>query len=736
MDAVKAALVKYGGNEERAINYLLDGESSDPMVIDDDDGGDGDDGSFKQKDSIPSTLTGVPLRIPPSLTKLNAPAKNGVTSIAQPPSLSSLGNSGLKLSGISSGGAPSLSMLSQVGSLRNNPIRAANANTVPTLSGLSQIAGVGKPSLTGRPIGSTPLSGFGKSATPSSIRARGWEGWSRTKPLAGVGAAQPQLIPKSSQSTHRKQISASISPPSSSSLSNYGDSSQSSVFAAPSDFASFWASSNSPHSLDSSLRALLNNNPLLSNLLEPAAVGAGFDFSTPSPDDKVLAARTGTNTPAASTLTSASSTRSTSPTRTHPPSQHAAASVSIGGAKTAASSKAKKINVLEEYEKRNSEKSSLNLVIVGHVDAGKSTLMGHLLYLLGAVTERTMQKYEREAEKMKKGSFCFAWVLDETEEERSRGSHRFTILDAPGHRDFIPNMISGASQADVALLVIDSGTGEFEHALLVRSLGVSQLVVAVNKLDTMDWAEHRFLEIKEKLMHFLMVFFVPCSGFTGENMLLRKSEVLSSWYKGSTLQECLDALTPPVRALEKPFRLPVVDYFKGGVAAGGGGSLSVSGRHGVVKSIEANDDPIKWAVAGDNIVVTLNGIDVQQHRNVLCSPQALVPVADIFRCKIVTFDIAIPLTLGVPIVVHHQSASTSAIISKLISILDKATGEVSKKNPRALPKNVTAVVDITVDRPICVELAKDSRELGRVMIRSGSTVVAAGIVTEIVNRVK
>ncbi|KAJ3071519.1 HBS1-like protein [Rhizoclosmatium hyalinum] len=355
-------------------------------------------------------------------------------------------------------------------------------------------------------------------------------------------------------------------------------------------------------------------------------------------------------------------------------------------------------------------------------------------------------------------------------------SHRFTILDAPGHRDFIPNMISGASQADVALLVIDSGTGEFEvgfelggqtreHALLVRSLGVSQLVVAVNKLDMMDWAEHRFLEIKEKLTLFLLgagfkkdkIFFVPVSGFTGENMVERKSDVLGSWYSGPTLQESLDALQPPVRALEKAFRLPIVDYFKGGVIAGGGGSLSVSGRieagtlqigdtvtvmplgeHGVVKSIESNNDPIKWAVAGDNIVITLNGIDVQQIHigNVLCSPQALVPVADVFRVKIVTFDIAIPLTLGIPIVVHHQSASTSGIISKLISVLDKSTGEVSKKNPRALPKNVTAVVDIKVERPICVELAKDSRELGRIMIRSGSTVVAAGIVTEIVNRVK
>ncbi|KAI8840847.1 P-loop containing nucleoside triphosphate hydrolase protein [Chytriomyces cf. hyalinus JEL632] len=476
--------------------------------------------------------------------------------------------------------------------------------------------------------------------------------------------------------------------------------------------------------------------------------------------------------------------RSPSPAGSATSSQAPVSNVSIKPAPQPSVAKGKRINVVQD---------SLNLVVVGHVDAGKSTLMGHLLYLLGEVNERTMKKYERDAEKMKKGSFCFAWVLDETEEERSRGVtidvgmsyfetqlHRFTILDAPGHRDFVPNMISGASQADVALLVIDSGTGEFEvgfelggqtreHALLVRSLGVGQLVVAVNKLDTvecnMHWSESRFYEIKEKLTFFLLgagfkkdkLTFVPCSGFTGENMIECKSQELLAWYEGPTLRECLDALQPPVRPLEKPFRLPVTDYFKGGSTAGGGGSLSVSGRieagtlqigdavtvmplgeHGVVKAIESNNEAIKWAVAGDNVVITLNGIDVQQISigNVLCAPQSLVPVADVFQVKIVTFDIAIPLTLGVPIVLHHQSASTPGIISKLVSILNRASGEVIKKNPRALPKNVTAIVDIKLDKPICVELAKESRELGRVMIRSGSTVVAAGIVTEIVNRVK
>ncbi|KAJ3091066.1 HBS1-like protein, partial [Quaeritorhiza haematococci] len=279
----------------------------------------------------------------------------------------------------------------------------------------------------------------------------------------------------------------------------------------------------------------------------------------------------------------------------------------------AAKSNVKKVDVVEEYKKRAMEKESLNLVVVGHVDAGKSTLMGHVLYLLGEVSDRTMKRYERDSEKMKKSSFAFAWVLDETEEERSRGitmdvaitkfqteHRRFTLLDAPGHRDFIPNMISGAAQADVAILVVDSTTGEFEagfesggqtreHALLIRSLGVAQLVVAVNKLDVMNWSQARYQEIVNKLTAFLTqagfrkskVTFIPTSGYTGENLLKRENEELKKWYSGPTLVEQIDRFEVPQRPIDKPFRLSVVDFFKGSISsAGGGGSgaVSMSGR--------------------------------------------------------------------------------------------------------------------------------------------------------------
>ncbi|KAG0012360.1 HBS1-like protein, partial [Entomortierella chlamydospora] len=357
----------------------------------------------------------------------------------------------------------------------------------------------------------------------------------------------------------------------------------------------------------------------------------------------------------------------------------------------------KKIDVVSEYQKRVSEKESLNLVVIGHVDAGKSTLMGHLLYLQGEVNERTIRKHERDAQKIGKASFAFAWVLDETGEERARGitmdvgvtkfetaHRRFTLLDAPGHRDFIPNMISGTAQADVAILVVDATTGEFEsgfdangqtkeHALLARSLGVQQLVVAVNKLDVVKWSEARYQEIVQKLEQFLVkdasfkksnLVFIPCSGFTGENLVKRSTpgnicngsavsdasvdenvaSVLQtfSWYKGPTLIETIDKLDAPTRAVEKPFRMSVTDVFKGtgGVCAAGrleAGHVQVGeaimimpgGELAVVKTMEVNDEP------------TSNG-------SVLCARESPIPVTTHFAAQIVVFDVKIPITVGFP----------------------------------------------------------------------------------------
>lgn len=225
---------------------------------------------------------------------------------------------------------------------------------------------------------------------------------------------------------------------------------------------------------------------------------------------------------------------------------------------------AKKLNVAELIIKSEQGKRHINLVIIGHVDAGKSTLMGHMLHMLGRVDDKQMAKFARDSQRAGKSSFKYAWVLDADQEERDRGvtidvavssfgtEHRqFTLLDAPGHADFIPNMISGASQADAAVLVVDAGAGEFEagwgsdagghsqhgqtreHALLARSLGVSQIIIAVNKMDTVKWSQSRYDEICQQVGQYLVgcigfkksaIQYLPLSGMTGDNVVTRSQD--------------------------------------------------------------------------------------------------------------------------------------------------------------------------------------------------------------------
>ena len=240
------------------------------------------------------------------------------------------------------------------------------------------------------------------------------------------------------------------------------------------------------------------------------------------------------------------------------------------------------------------EKDHVNLVVIGHVDSGKSTSTGHLIYLCGGIDERTIEKFQKEANEIGKGSFAFAWVLDKLKAERDRGitinitltqfetkKYHYTIIDAPGHRDFIKNMITGTSQADAAVLMISSQAGEFEagvskegqtkeHALLAFTLGVKQMVVSINKIDhpSSNYGEARYNEIKAEASTFLkntgynptIIPFVPISGWTGENMLVKCDKL--TWYKGPTLVEALDALTAPKRPTELPLRLPINDVFK------------------------------------------------------------------------------------------------------------------------------------------------------------------------------
>ncbi|KAM4522051.1 HBS1-like protein isoform 1-T1 [Odontesthes bonariensis] len=438
------------------------------------------------------------------------------------------------------------------------------------------------------------------------------------------------------------------------------------------------------------------------------------------------------------------------------------------------------INIQAELEKRQGGKPLLNLVVIGHVDAGKSTLMGHLLYLLGNVNKRTMHKYEQESKKAGKASFAYAWVLDETGEERDRGvtmdvgmtkfetnSKVVTLMDAPGHKDFIPNMITGAAQADVAVLVVDASRGEFEagfeaggqtreHALLVRSLGVTQLAVAVNKMDQVNWQQERFQEIISKLRHFLKqagfkesdVFYVPTSGLSGENLVTRSSvSELTSWYSGFSLLEQIDAFKPPQRSIDKPFRLCVSDVFKdmgsgfcvtGKIEAGyiqtGERILAMPPNETcTVKGITLHDEALDWAAAGDHVSLTVTGMDIIKINVgcVFCDPKEPIRVCTRFRARILLFNIEVPVTQGFPVLLHYQTVSEPATIRKLISVLHKSSGEVLKKKPKCLSKGMNAIVEIQTQRPVSLELYKDYKELGRFMLRYVGSTIAAGVVTEI-----
>lgn len=441
--------------------------------------------------------------------------------------------------------------------------------------------------------------------------------------------------------------------------------------------------------------------------------------------------------------------------------------------------------VMAEYQKeRAATKESINLVVVGHVDAGKSTLMGRILCDLGYVSQKTMHRNETDSKKLGKSSFMYAWVLDETEEERMRGitmdvaqskfettTKKITILDAPGHKDFIPNMITGAASADAAILVVDATNGEFEagfdvggqtreHAMLVRSLGISQLVVSVNKLDNVNWSKERYNEVVNKLRTFLKqagfkeadLKFIPCCGLSGENLITKSSQpLLTSWYSGPCLIDVIDSFKAPAKPITKPFRLAVADIFKGLVSG-----VSVSGRieagyiaEGqkllimpsnetcVVKSISVDDEKATQAFAGDNVILVLWNTEVSNLAigSILCDTiHPPCPVCTSFEAKVVIFNtIKIPITPGMPVVIHFNNTSEQAVIKKLVSQLSRSTGQVERKHPRCLVKNTSGVIRIQVSRPICVEVHKDCKELGRFMLRYSGDTIAAGLIDRIIS---
>ncbi|KAL8870353.1 MAG: hypothetical protein Q9174_003581 [Haloplaca sp. 1 TL-2023] len=479
-------------------------------------------------------------------------------------------------------------------------------------------------------------------------------------------------------------------------------------------------------------------------------------FAGPSPDDKVIKAQNSSKgTPAKKATTTPKDTKGAKNL-----------SDSIGEMKIdeGPTARSKNLDVLAEFEKSKT-KNAANFVVIGHVDAGKSTLMGRLLLDLKVVDQRTIDRYRKEAEKIGKSSFALAWVLDQGTEERSRGvtidiamnqfetsKTSFTILDAPGHRDFIPNMIAGASQADFAVLVIDASTGNFEsglkgqtkeHALLVRSMGVQRIVIAVNKLDMVRWSKDRFDEIQQQVNAFLTtagfqsknLSFIPCSGLTGDNIAKRAEDPQASWYTGPILIEQLEASEPTQRALDKPLRLTIADVFRGGVQ----NPLSVSGRlesgslqvgdrilampateTATIKSIDVDFEPADWAVAGQNVALHLADIDAKYLRSgdVICPPSAPIKNITSFTVKILAFDHITPMHIEV----LRGRLHVPGKVKELVAVLDKATGEVTgKKRPRVVQPGSLARVVVEVEMAVPLEAP------GRVVLRAGGETIAAGL---------
>ncbi|MEM5772653.1 MAG: translation elongation factor EF-1 subunit alpha [Candidatus Aenigmatarchaeota archaeon] len=419
-------------------------------------------------------------------------------------------------------------------------------------------------------------------------------------------------------------------------------------------------------------------------------------------------------------------------------------------------------------------KPNINLMTAGHVDAGKSTLIGRLLYDSGAIREEEMRKLKELASELKRETFEFAFVMDTVKEERERGltidiMHRpfetqkwfFTIIDCPGHRDFVKNMITGASQADAAIFVISAKTGEGvqeqtkEHAWLLRVLGVNQIIVAINKMDTVNYDEKRFNEVKEEATKLFKMIgykveeipFVPVSAYMGDNVV-KKSDKMP-WYKGGTLVETLDAvIKEPEKPINKPLRLPIQDVYSitgvGTVPVGRveTGVLRVNdtlvfepaGVKGEVKSIEIFHKQIPEAKPGDNVGFNVRGVSKEQLKrgDVAGHPDNPPTVAKEFIAQIIVLQHPSVITAGYTPVFHCHTASVACRIEEIIAKIDPRTGAVIQEHPDFIKTGDAAKIRVVPTKPMVIEKQSDFPELARFAIRDMGMTVAAGICLDVV----
>jgi elongation factor 1-alpha len=430
------------------------------------------------------------------------------------------------------------------------------------------------------------------------------------------------------------------------------------------------------------------------------------------------------------------------------------------------------------------DKIHVNLVVIGHVDSGKSTTTGHLIYKCGGIDKRTIEKYEKEAEQMGKGSFKYAWVLDRLKAERERGitidislwkfetaKFYFTIIDAPGHRDFIKNMITGTSQADCAVLMLASPAGEFEagiskdgqtreHGLLAYTLGVKQMICCANKMDekSVNYSKDRFEEIQRETQDFLKkigfnpatIPFLPISGFNGDNMLERSPNM--PWYKGPILIEALDAIVPPKRPLDKPLRLPLQDVYKiGGIGTvpvgrvetgimkpGMNVTFAPSNNTTEVKSIEMHHEALEQAVPGDNVGFNVRGLSVKDiKRGFVCSDSKNDPAkeAENFTAQVIIMNHPGQITNGYCPVIDCHTSHIACKFNKIQSKIDRRTGKSLEDEPKAIKSGDAAMIELVPSKPLCVEVFSEYPPLGRFAVRDMKQTVAVGVIKAVTKKV-
>ncbi len=423
------------------------------------------------------------------------------------------------------------------------------------------------------------------------------------------------------------------------------------------------------------------------------------------------------------------------------------------------------------------EKPHLNLIFVGHVDHGKSTTVGRLLYDAKIVDEQTLKKLKEKAQELGKVGFEFAFLMDELKEERERGvtielSHKkfntqkyeYTIIDAPGHRDFVKNMITGASQADVGILVVSAKDGvqeqTKEHVFLCKTLGVNQLAVALNKMDAVNYNEAKFTEVKNEVIKLLKMYqyktedinFIPVSALKGDNIVTKSGNML--WYKGPTILEQFDLFKLPEKPINLPLRLPIQDVYniqgigvvpvgrvETGVMKVGDKIIIVPAREGngvtgEVKSIEMHHESLAKAEPGDNVGFNVRGIakkDIERG-DVLGHVDHVPTVAKEFTAQIVVLNHPSVLTVGYTPVFHVHTAQVACQFIELVKKINPATGATIQEKPDMLKNGEAAIVKIRPTKPLVIEKHSEIPHMARFAIRDAGSTVAAGICIDLVKK--